>query len=78
MLIIVGGMAIGVMFGRKPIAGSCGGMAALGLDSECEVCGGNPDRCRDGKGAQGIDDLQAVQGYDLARDATAQEASDRR
>ncbi len=45
MLLIVAGMAVGVLFGRKPIAGSCGGMKALGLDSECEVCGGNPDAC---------------------------------
>jgi hypothetical protein len=45
MLAAVGGMAIGVMFGRKPISGSCGGMKALGLDVECEICGGDPDRC---------------------------------
>lgn len=45
MLVIVAGMAVGVMFGRKPITGSCGGMKALGLDVGCEICGGNPDRC---------------------------------
>jgi len=45
MLLIVAGMAVGVLFGRKPIAGSCGGMKALGLDAECEVCGGNPNAC---------------------------------
>lgn len=45
MLIIVAGMAIGVIMGRKPIAGSCGGMKALGLDTECEVCGGDPKAC---------------------------------
>ena len=38
-------MAIGVLMGRKPIAGSCGGMKALGMDVECEICGGNPSLC---------------------------------
>lgn len=45
MLVIVAGMAVGVMFGRKPIAGSCGGMKALGMNVECEICGGNPQAC---------------------------------
>jgi len=45
MLIILGGMAVGVMFGRQPIKGSCGGMSAVGIDAECEICGGNPARC---------------------------------
>ena len=46
MLLVVAGMAIGVIFGRKPIAGSCGGMKALGMDVSCEICGGDPDRCK--------------------------------
>lgn len=32
--VVIAAMAIGVMFGRKPIAGSCGGLAAMG--DECE------------------------------------------
>lgn len=46
MLVIVAGMSVGVLMGRKPIAGSCGGMKALGLDTQCEVCGGRPEACR--------------------------------
>jgi hypothetical protein len=49
MLVIVGVMAVGVVFGRKPIAGSCGGMRSLGIDAECEICGGNPDLCESSK-----------------------------
>jgi hypothetical protein len=45
MLALIGAMAIGVVMGRKPISGSCGGMKTLGLDVECEICGGNPDLC---------------------------------
>ena len=45
MLLMVTLMAVGVIFGRKPIAGSCGGMKALGMEMECEVCGGDPMNC---------------------------------
>ncbi len=45
MLTVVGAMAIGVLMGQRPIAGSCGGLAALGIDGECEICGGNPNAC---------------------------------
>jgi hypothetical protein len=45
MLVLVAAMAVGVAFGRKPISGSCGGMKALGMNMECEICGGNPQRC---------------------------------
>lgn len=38
-------MAIGVMMGRKPLAGSCGGLAQVGLDGECKVCGKTPGSC---------------------------------
>lgn len=45
MLIVVAAMSVGVMFGRQPIKGSCGGMAAIGMESECDVRGGDKSRC---------------------------------
>ncbi len=45
LLAIVAAMAVGVMFGRRPIQGSCGGLGQLGIDAECEICGGSPARC---------------------------------
>ena len=51
--LVIAGMAIGVIMGRQPIKGSCGGMGALGIDTACEICGGDPRRCdeetRDGE-----------------------------
>lgn len=38
-------MSVGVMMGRKPIAGSCGGLANVGLNGECKVCGRTPGSC---------------------------------
>ena len=43
--VLVALMAVGVMLGRKPIAGSCGGMKALGMEMECEICGGDAAKC---------------------------------
>ena len=54
--LVIAGMAIGVMLGRPPIKGSCGGMGALGIDTACDLCGGDPNRCdeetRGGKSEQ--------------------------
>ena len=36
LLAVIGAMAIGVMNGRKPISGSCGGLNGGG----CELCSG--------------------------------------
>ncbi|TGD73596.1 (Na+)-NQR maturation NqrM [Mangrovimicrobium sediminis] len=41
------GMAVGVIFGRAPIKGSCGGIGALGIDQACSICGGDPQRCEE-------------------------------
>jgi hypothetical protein len=45
MLLAVSGLAIGVMMGRKPLAGSCGGIASLGIEKQCSLCGGNRQKC---------------------------------
>ena len=45
MLLVFAGMAVGVMAGRKPIAGSCGGLAAkLGINHTC-TCGREDGCC---------------------------------
>lgn len=45
--IVIAGMAIGVIFSNKPIKGSCGGLSNIGLDGDCEICGGNRDKCEE-------------------------------
>ena len=40
MLVVIGAMAIGVMNGRRPISGSCGGLNSGG----CELCSGKCKR----------------------------------
>lgn len=45
LLTVVVAMSIGVIFAKKPITGSCGGMAALGMETECDVCGGDKGKC---------------------------------
>jgi hypothetical protein len=59
--IVMMAMAVGVMAGRQPIKGSCGGMGALGIDTACDICGGDPKRCdeetRDGEVGRDNPDL---------------------
>ena len=43
--LIIAAMAVGVIAGRAPIKGSCGGIGALGIDQSCDLCGGDPQRC---------------------------------
>lgn len=33
---MIGLMAVGVMFKRKPIAGSCGGLGNVGIEKACD------------------------------------------
>jgi hypothetical protein len=40
ILLVIGGMAVGVMNGRKPISGSCGGLNG----GSCELCSGSCNR----------------------------------
>ena len=45
MIALVVAMAVGVLMGRKPISGSCGGMSALGMEVACDICGGDKGKC---------------------------------
>ena len=46
--LLVGMMAIGVIMGRRPISGSCGGIGLInGKDGDCAICGGNPQKCEE-------------------------------
>ncbi len=68
MLLVVLGMSIGVIMGRKPIAGSCGGIANLGIEKdECPICGGDQDKCEEANAGGGKDGTPAL-GYDANRD----------
>ena len=58
-------MAVGVIMGRRPISGSCGGIGRInGEESECAICGGDPIKCE-----QSINDKSVV-GVSTVRDAT--------
>ncbi|CBV42105.1 (Na+)-NQR maturation NqrM [Halomonas elongata] len=72
MLVIVAAMAVGVILGRRPIQGSCGGLNNLGLKEGCEVCGGKDEVCEEenrkrGRARRSSDENS---GADLGYDAT--------
>lgn len=37
-------MAVGVLFGREPLKGTCGGLNRFG-EKDCPVCGGDLTKC---------------------------------
>jgi len=47
LLLIVAGMAIGVLRGRKPLAGTCGGLNNMGSGGSCDICGGDTKKCEE-------------------------------
>lgn len=64
-VLVVTVMSIGVMRGRKPISGSCGGLANLGIGGACEICGGDPAKCDREEPASGLRSTRATF-YDAA------------
>ena len=42
--VLFAGMAIGVILQNKPIKGTCGGLNQM-TGGECEICGGDPNKC---------------------------------
>jgi hypothetical protein len=45
LLAVVVAMSVGVLLGRKPITGSCGGLANVGIEGKCSICGDDPQKC---------------------------------
>lgn len=52
LTLVVSAMAVGVILRGKPIKGSCGGIAALGMGQACDICGGDQKKCDDNKKLQ--------------------------
>ena len=42
LILAITGMSIGVIFNRKPLSGSCGGLSS---DGACSICGNDPNKC---------------------------------
>jgi hypothetical protein len=59
--LLITAMAVGVLMGGKPIAGSCGGVgAALGeANYSCDLCGGDPNKCDELSDADMVYDASA-------------------
>ncbi len=57
-------MAIGLIVQQKPLKGSCGGVAKLMGNEDCEICGGDPNKCDE------ENDRMADERNDLAYDAS--------
>ncbi|TVP57211.1 MAG: (Na+)-NQR maturation NqrM [Halomonadaceae bacterium] len=66
VMVLIAAMSVGVMFGRKPISGSCGGLNNRNSGGSCELCGANSaDQCKE-------EDFKPGEGNtDLARDAAS-------
>jgi uncharacterized protein len=78
MVFIVVAMAVGVLLGRKPIAGSCGGLSAIGMKSSCDVCGGKDKICEEEQKKRAVADRNNNESAaDLAYNAAKVNKSDK-
>ncbi|MFT5421340.1 MAG: hypothetical protein ACI9D5_002095 [Candidatus Endobugula sp.] len=70
LALVITGMAVGVLMGRRPITGSCGGIgAALGVKNyNCDICGDDPNKCDEKKGVN-IGDADGAKRNTLSYDA---------
>lgn len=67
LLLVMMALSVGVLMGRKPLKGSCGGVgAALGeKDYICDLCGDDPNKCDEEQKK-----IAAIKPESLAYDAT--------
>lgn len=49
LMLVVLAMSVGVLMGRKPISGSCGGIGAALEDPDyvCDFCGNDESKCEE-------------------------------
>ena len=67
VVLLVAAMSIGVILGRKPISGTCGGIGALGISQSCDICGGNTQKCEEEReGQKGAANAEALS-YDATK-----------
>lgn len=64
LALVMAGMAVGVILSNKPIKGSCGGIAALGLGQACDICGGDQKKCDSTKEKTSAKSLKAAQFFE--------------
>jgi len=64
MLLLTAAMSVGVLMGKQPISGSCGGMSALGMEVACDVCGGDKTKCENESEYEGPFDDDNSLAYD--------------
>lgn len=73
VLVIVGfllaAMSVGVIFGRKPISGTCGGIGALGFGGSCDICGGDTSKCEEENDTVAGNAASQALAYDAAKDS---------
>jgi len=69
MLVFVALMSIGVIFGRKPLKGSCGGMgAALGeKDYVCDLCGDDESKCEEINASKASTEEKSTLAYEVTQ-----------
>ena len=54
-------MGIGYMVKKKPLRGSCGGVAKLMGDEQCSFCGDDPNKCENAIAEQQATALKAAE-----------------
>ncbi len=73
LVLIMAGMAVGVILGKTPLKGSCGGIGEALNESDytCDLCGDDPNKCdelsQDSEGK-----ITQYSDIDLAYDAFSQ------
>ncbi|PIE23808.1 MAG: ApbE family protein [Neptuniibacter caesariensis] len=65
LVCIVVAMSVGVIMGRKPISGSCGGLANVGIEGKCSICGDDPQKCEEEQERQARDTSKEDLSYEL-------------